>query len=83
MPAASAYTLLHCNQNQPGGAGDGDAGTAFLRLKPAPILDDGYCAEHADEFWRAEMSQESAVGAARVDRVKSLRNFSKPPTATA
>jgi len=43
MSAAGAYTLLHCNQNQREAQATmtSDLGIAFLRFKPALILDDG------------------------------------------
>ena len=78
--AARAYALLHCNRSQPRRrrATTGDLGTAFLRFKPRAS---------PRQFWALAIAlnmkinfgvpkcRTGAVGAARVHKAKSLRNF--------
>jgi hypothetical protein len=80
--AAGAFTLLHCNRNQPGKRRRrrADLGTAFWRFKahpnPWPILGVAIALKMKINFG-VPKCRTGAVDAARVHRAKSLRNFPK------
>jgi hypothetical protein len=79
-PAASRSTLLHCNWSQLGGAGDdGRFGNRVLAFQAPRQSWTRAIALSPQMNFGVPKCRRSAVGAARVDSAKSLRNSAKRP----